>query len=154
MLRLLFLVPRFWMVFCWSLGGFELLRIFPVLFKFGFVFGVVWIALSLVGGFLVTLFCIRQTDIVADCLSSVAWTGFIWLRFRASGGMSCTGQRTVTFRKIRTISWLVQYVSDFQEVFSFTGLLSSKDNPLKTKRNPLYIRNQFVPRSKHFPPRL
>ena len=27
-------------------------------------------------------------------------------------------------------------------------------NPLKTKRNLLYIRNQSVPRSKHFPPRL
>jgi hypothetical protein len=27
-------------------------------------------------------------------------------------------------------------------------------NLLKTKRNVLYIRNQFVPRSKHFPPRL
>ena len=25
-------------------------------------------------------------------------------------------------------------------------------NLLKTKRNPLYIRNQPVPRSKHFPP--
>ena len=27
-------------------------------------------------------------------------------------------------------------------------------NLLKTKRNLLYVRNQFVPRSKHFPPRL
>ena len=27
-------------------------------------------------------------------------------------------------------------------------------NILKTKRNLLYIRNQIVPRSKHFPPRL
>ena len=27
-------------------------------------------------------------------------------------------------------------------------------NLLKTKRNLLYIRNQFKPRSKHFPPRL
>ena len=27
-------------------------------------------------------------------------------------------------------------------------------NHLKTKRNLIYIRNQFVPRSKHFPPRL
>jgi len=27
-------------------------------------------------------------------------------------------------------------------------------NLLKTKRNPLYIRNQSVPRCKHFPPRL
>jgi len=32
-----------------------------VLFKFGFRFGVVWVALSLVGGLFVSLFCIRQT---------------------------------------------------------------------------------------------
>ena len=31
---------------------------------------------------------------------------------------------------------------------------SSELNLLKTKPNLLYIRNQFVPRSKHFPPRL
>jgi hypothetical protein len=28
------------------------------------------------------------------------------------------------------------------------------NNLLKTKRNPLYIRNQAVPRCKHFPPQL
>jgi NADH-ubiquinone oxidoreductase chain 4 len=33
------------------------------LFKFGFRFGVVWIALSLVGGVFVSLFCIWQTDL-------------------------------------------------------------------------------------------
>jgi NADH-ubiquinone oxidoreductase chain 4 len=32
-----------------KLGGYGLLRVFPVLFKFGFRFGVVWVALSLVG---------------------------------------------------------------------------------------------------------
>ena len=32
-----------------------------MLFKFGFRFGVVWVALSLVGGLFVSLFCIRQT---------------------------------------------------------------------------------------------
>ena len=32
--------------------------------------------------------------------------------------------------------------------------LSANINLLKTKRNRLYIRNQSVPRSKHFPPRL
>jgi len=30
----------------------------------------------------------------------------------------------------------------------------NKINLLKTKRNLLYIRNQSVPRCKHFPPRL
>ena len=33
-------------------------------------------------------------------------------------------------------------------------LISSTVNLLKTKRNLLYIRNQSVPRSKHFPPQL
>jgi len=46
-----------------KLVGYGLLRAFPVLFKFGFKFGVVWVALSLVGGLFVSLFCIRQTDL-------------------------------------------------------------------------------------------
>ena len=46
-----------------KLGGYGLLRVFPVLFKFGFRFGVVWVALRLVGGLFVNLFCIRQTDL-------------------------------------------------------------------------------------------
>nr|QXT44201.1 NADH dehydrogenase subunit 4 [Anenteotermes sp. A JRA-2021a] len=46
-----------------KLGGYGLLRVFPVLFKFGFVFGIVWVALSLVGGLFVSLFCMRQTDL-------------------------------------------------------------------------------------------
>jgi NADH-ubiquinone oxidoreductase chain 4 len=46
-----------------KLGGYGLLRVFPVLFKFGFKFGVVWISLRLVGGLFVSLFCMRQTDL-------------------------------------------------------------------------------------------
>jgi len=46
-----------------KLGGYGLLRVFPVLFKFGFRFGVVWDALSLDGGLFVSLFCIRQSDL-------------------------------------------------------------------------------------------
>jgi hypothetical protein len=34
----------------WTLGGYELLRVFPVLFRFGFGFGVILVVLSLVGG--------------------------------------------------------------------------------------------------------
>jgi NADH:ubiquinone oxidoreductase subunit 4 (subunit M) len=44
-------------------GGYCLLRVFPVLSKFGFKFGVVWVALSLAGGLFVSLFCIRRTDL-------------------------------------------------------------------------------------------
>ena len=36
---------------------------FPVSSKSGFVFSVAWIALTLVGGFFVSLFCVRQTDL-------------------------------------------------------------------------------------------
>jgi NADH-ubiquinone oxidoreductase chain 4 len=46
-----------------KLGGYGLLRVFPLLFKFGFRFGVIWVPLSLVGGVFVSLFCIRQTDL-------------------------------------------------------------------------------------------
>lgn len=46
-----------------KLGGYGLLRVFPVLFKFGFSIGLVWVVLSLVGGLLVSLFCMRQTDL-------------------------------------------------------------------------------------------
>ena len=46
-----------------KLGGYGLLRVFPVLFRFRFRFGIVWVALSLVGGLFVSLFCMRQTDL-------------------------------------------------------------------------------------------
>ena len=46
-----------------KLGGYGFLCVFCVLFKFGFRFGVVWVALSLVGGLFVSLFCVRQTDL-------------------------------------------------------------------------------------------
>jgi NADH-ubiquinone oxidoreductase chain 4 len=38
-----------------KLGGYGLLRVFPLLVKSGFRFGVVWISLSLVGGLFVSL---------------------------------------------------------------------------------------------------
>jgi NADH-ubiquinone oxidoreductase chain 4 len=46
-----------------KLGGYGLLRVFPLLFRFGFGFSVMWVAFSLVGGVFVSLFCIRQTDL-------------------------------------------------------------------------------------------
>ena len=47
----------------YGLGGYGLLRVFPVLFRFRFRFGIIWVALSLVGGLFVILFCMRQTDL-------------------------------------------------------------------------------------------
>jgi NADH-ubiquinone oxidoreductase chain 4 len=46
-----------------KLGGYGLLQVFPVLLKFGFSISFVWVVLSLVSGLLVSLFCIRQTDL-------------------------------------------------------------------------------------------
>jgi NADH-ubiquinone oxidoreductase chain 4 len=48
-----------------KLGGYGLLRVFPVLFMFEFRFGIVWVALSLVSGVFVSLFCLRQTDLMS-----------------------------------------------------------------------------------------
>ena len=56
-----------------KLGGYGLLGVFLVLFKFDFRFGVVWVALSLVGGLFVSLFCIKQTDLKSQIVySSIA----------------------------------------------------------------------------------
>ena len=46
-----------------KLGGYGLLLVFPVLFKFGFRFSIIWVALRLVGGLFVSLFFMRQTDL-------------------------------------------------------------------------------------------
>nr|AIY61888.1 NADH dehydrogenase subunit 4 [Acanthotermes acanthothorax] len=46
-----------------KLGGYGLVRVFPLLFSFGACFSFVWVSLSLVGGFFVSLFCMRQTDL-------------------------------------------------------------------------------------------
>jgi NADH-ubiquinone oxidoreductase chain 4 len=46
-----------------KLGGYGLLRVFPVLFRFGFRLGIIWVSLGLVGGLFVSLFCMRQTDL-------------------------------------------------------------------------------------------
>jgi NADH-ubiquinone oxidoreductase chain 4 len=60
-----------------KLGGYGLLRIFPVLVRF-FNFGFVWVSVRLVGGFLVSLICIRQTDLKSlIAYSSVAHIGIV-----------------------------------------------------------------------------
>nr|URX53314.1 NADH dehydrogenase subunit 4 [Cryptotermes cavifrons] len=60
-----------------KLGGYGLLRVFPVLTSF-FGLGVVWVSVSLVGGFLVSLICMRQTDLSSlIAYSSVAHMGIV-----------------------------------------------------------------------------
>nr|URX54066.1 NADH dehydrogenase subunit 4 [Paraneotermes simplicicornis] len=60
-----------------KLGGYGLLRVFPVLLSF-FSLGFIWISISLVGGFLVSLICMRQTDLSSlIAYSSVAHMGIV-----------------------------------------------------------------------------
>nr|URX54235.1 NADH dehydrogenase subunit 4 [Neotermes sp. 6 AB-2022a] len=60
-----------------KLGGYGLLRIYPLLFNF-FNLGFIWISISLVGGFLVSLICMRQTDLSSlIAYSSVAHMGIV-----------------------------------------------------------------------------
>nr|URX54183.1 NADH dehydrogenase subunit 4 [Neotermes sp. 5 AB-2022a] len=60
-----------------KLGGYGLLRIYPLLFNF-FSLGFIWISISLVGGFLVSLICMRQTDLKSlIAYSSVAHMGIV-----------------------------------------------------------------------------
>nr|URX53624.1 NADH dehydrogenase subunit 4 [Postelectrotermes sp. 1 AB-2022a]URX53676.1 NADH dehydrogenase subunit 4 [Postelectrotermes sp. 1 AB-2022a]URX53741.1 NADH dehydrogenase subunit 4 [Postelectrotermes sp. 1 AB-2022a] len=60
-----------------KLGGYGLLRVFPILVNF-FKLGFIWISISLVGGFLVSLICMRQTDLKSlIAYSSVAHMGIV-----------------------------------------------------------------------------
>uniref|UniRef100_UPI003000FB06 NADH dehydrogenase subunit 4 n=1 Tax=Perlodinella shennongjia TaxID=3111799 RepID=UPI003000FB06 len=61
-----------------KLGGYGLLRIFKVLILSGLMFNYVWVGISLVGGVLVSLICLRQTDLKAlIAYSSVAHMGMV-----------------------------------------------------------------------------
>nr|URH16497.1 NADH dehydrogenase subunit 4 [Neotermes castaneus] len=60
-----------------KLGGYGLLRVFPLLSNF-FNLGFIWISISLVGGFLVSLICMRQTDLKSlIAYSSIAHMGMV-----------------------------------------------------------------------------
>nr|UJG45210.1 NADH dehydrogenase subunit 4 [Perlodes microcephalus] len=61
-----------------KLGGYGLLRIFKILVVSGLMFNYVWVGISLVGGVLVSLICLRQTDLKAlIAYSSVAHMGMV-----------------------------------------------------------------------------
>jgi NADH-ubiquinone oxidoreductase chain 4 len=61
-----------------KLGGYGLLRVFPLLVRFVFNYNFVWVVLGVFGGFLVRLFCIRQTDLKSlIAYSSVAHMGMV-----------------------------------------------------------------------------
>nr|QNE85383.1 NADH dehydrogenase subunit 4 [Platypalpus agilis] len=59
-----------------KLGGYGLLRVFPFLQMMGLKYNYIWMSISLVGGVLVSLVCLRQTDLKAlIAYSSVAHMG-------------------------------------------------------------------------------
>nr|WNH42411.1 NADH dehydrogenase subunit 4 [Neoperla claviger] len=61
-----------------KLGGYGLLRVFNVLVVPGLAFNFVWVGVSLVGGVIVSLMCLRQTDLKAlIAYSSVAHMGIV-----------------------------------------------------------------------------
>lgn len=61
-----------------KLGGYGLLRVFRVLVLSGLIFNYIWVGISLVGGVLVRLICLRQTDLKAlIAYSSVAHIGIV-----------------------------------------------------------------------------
>nr|AMN09037.1 NADH dehydrogenase subunit 4 [Pedicia sp. ZK-2016] len=61
-----------------KLGGYGLLRVFPFIQKSGIVHNYIWVSISLVGGVLVSLVCLRQTDLKAlIAYSSVAHMGIV-----------------------------------------------------------------------------
>nr|YP_009441612.1 NADH dehydrogenase subunit 4 [Anopheles dirus]ANE11035.1 NADH dehydrogenase subunit 4 [Anopheles dirus] len=61
-----------------KLGGYGLLRMFPLLQISGMKYNYWWISVSLVGGVLISLVCLRQTDLKAlIAYSSVAHMGIV-----------------------------------------------------------------------------
>nr|WCB99004.1 NADH dehydrogenase subunit 4 [Bactrocera frauenfeldi] len=61
-----------------KLGGYGLLRVFSFLQLSGMKYNYVWVSISLVGGVLISLVCLRQTDLKAlIAYSSVAHMGIV-----------------------------------------------------------------------------
>nr|YP_010866015.1 NADH dehydrogenase subunit 4 [Cerapanorpa brevicornis]WGT92300.1 NADH dehydrogenase subunit 4 [Cerapanorpa brevicornis] len=61
-----------------KLGGYGLLRVFSCLSLLGLKFNFIWISVSLLGGVLVSLICLRQTDLKSlIAYSSVAHMGIV-----------------------------------------------------------------------------
>nr|ASY98231.1 NADH dehydrogenase subunit 4 [Popa spurca] len=61
-----------------KLGGYGLLRVFEFLMCMGVMMNVFWLTISMVGGFLVSLMCLRQVDMKAlIAYSSVAHMGLV-----------------------------------------------------------------------------
>nr|YP_010569048.1 NADH dehydrogenase subunit 4 [Fannia canicularis]UEV87290.1 NADH dehydrogenase subunit 4 [Fannia canicularis]UZC78835.1 NADH dehydrogenase subunit 4 [Fannia canicularis] len=79
-----------------KLGGYGLLRVFPFLQFMGLKFNWIWISISLVGGVLVSLICLRQTDLKAlIAYSSVAHMGIVLAGLMTMSYMGLCGSYTL-----------------------------------------------------------
>nr|UJG45184.1 NADH dehydrogenase subunit 4 [Scathophaga inquinata] len=79
-----------------KLGGYGLLRVFPFLQLMGLKFNFIWISISLVGGVLVSLICLRQTDLKAlIAYSSVAHMGIVLAGLMTMTYMGICGSYTL-----------------------------------------------------------
>nr|WPN85833.1 NADH dehydrogenase subunit 4 [Melinda sp.] len=79
-----------------KLGGYGLLRVFPFLQFLGLKFNFIWISISLVGGVLVSLICLCQTDLKAlIAYSSVAHMGIVLSGLMTLSYMGICGSYTL-----------------------------------------------------------
>lgn len=61
-----------------KLGGYGLIRLLPIFIKINFIFNYIFVSISLIGGLVVSLICLRQRDIKSlVAYSSVAHMGLI-----------------------------------------------------------------------------
>nr|YP_010398705.1 NADH dehydrogenase subunit 4 [Hylemya nigrimana]UQK95124.1 NADH dehydrogenase subunit 4 [Hylemya nigrimana] len=79
-----------------KLGGYGLLRVFSFLQMMGLKFNFIWISISLVGGVLVSLICLNQTDLKAlIAYSSVAHMGIVLAGLMTMTYMGLCGSYTL-----------------------------------------------------------
>nr|YP_010400225.1 NADH dehydrogenase subunit 4 [Mesembrina meridiana]UQS75924.1 NADH dehydrogenase subunit 4 [Mesembrina meridiana] len=79
-----------------KLGGYGLLRVLPFLQLLGLKFNWIWISISLVGGVLVSLICLCQTDLKAlIAYSSVAHMGIVLSGLMTLSYMGICGSYTL-----------------------------------------------------------
>nr|UZH35969.1 NADH dehydrogenase subunit 4 [Xizicus fascipes] len=69
-----------------KLGGYGLLRVYGMLTKLGLAYNVIWISISLVGGFLMSLVCLRQVDLKA----LIAYSSVVHMGIALGGLMTLT----------------------------------------------------------------
>nr|YP_009349904.1 NADH dehydrogenase subunit 4 [Pseudorhynchus acuminatus]AQM40078.1 NADH dehydrogenase subunit 4 [Pseudorhynchus acuminatus] len=70
-----------------KLGGYGLLRVYLMLISLGMSFNFIWIGISLIGGFLVSLMCLRQMDLKA----LIAYSSVVHMGMALGGLMTMTG---------------------------------------------------------------